>query len=181
MKRLLALVCLTLVTLACDNQDKAQQTAATKAWNREYFIPVNDVEYKNYERRQKLADDPSAIIWCTSAFPIPSSPLFTVPIVGKITSGSKRPFNNDPGPDSMYGSSGEYRYGFTPAGMYADWTNMPVFCTQEPTVWQREQSTIVMMEDPQLATANRAAKEALKAGKTDEAYQILSKAITSIR
>lgn len=186
MKRSWMLVMASLVALglsACsDNQYKAQRAAQEKANDRpDYFIPQNDLDFHNYNRRQKIADDPTTILWCTSAFPIPSSPLFTVPIVGKITSGGKRPFLNDPGPDGMYGPSGEYRYGFTPSGMYSDWHNMSAFCTTEPMIWQREQTVIVMQEDPVLMAAQEKAREFLKSGEADKANAVLEEAIKSLR
>lgn len=161
----------------CDNQQRAMQEAQNRAENRSAYVPRNDLEFNNYDRRQQLSDDPTAILWCTSAFPIPSSPLFTVPIVGKLTSGGKRPFPADPGPDGMYGTSGDYRYGFTPADQYAEWYNMPTFCTTEPTIWQRKETVIVMQNDPELLTAQNAAREALKKGDTKEANRILENAI----
>ena len=146
------------------------------------YVMKNDVEYRNYNRRQQLADDPTSILWCTSAFPVPGSPMFTIPIVGKLTSGSKRPFpisDTQPGPDGMYGSSGEYRYGFTTSGMYADWYNMQTFCTTEPTVWQRQSTTLVMQADPELLRVQTAARAALARGDTAEANRILSAGIAA--
>lgn len=190
---LMAVAVLCLMGDSCEDNSPAAQSrreAEAKSSQRTSFIPKNDVEFKNYEKRQILADDPTAILWCTSAFPIPSSPLFTVPVVGKLTSGNKRPYATEyhsgngysyypelPGPDGMYGSSGEYRYGFTPGGIYADWYGMPVFCTTEPMVWQRESTTIVMQTDPLFSEAHARAREALKAGKPDEARKILEDAI----
>src|SRR4051812_10391227 len=102
----------------CDSpQTQAHTQAQEKALNRSAYIPKNEIEFKNYDSRNRIADDPTTIMWCTSSFPIPSSPLFTVPVVGKVTSGSKRTFDSDPGPDGMYGTSGQYNYGFTPSGM----------------------------------------------------------------
>ncbi len=195
-KRSLLLMVIAVFCLmgdSCEDNSPAAQSrreAEAKSSQRASFIPKNDVEFKNYDRRQQIADDPTAILWCTSAFPIPSSPLFTVPIVGKITSGGKRPYATEyrngnatsyypelPGPDGMYGSSGEYRYGFTPGGIYADWYGMPTFCTTEPMVWQRESTTIVMQTDPLFSEAHSRAREALKAGKPDEARRILEEAI----
>lgn len=186
----LALVC------SCCNEDnspaaQSRKKAEEMSSQRAAYVPKNDIEFKNYNRRQELADDATAILWCTSAFPIPSSPLFTVPIVGKITSGGKRPYATEinmcgssmsyypelPGPDGMFGPSGEYRYGFTPGGIYADWYGMPTFCTTEPMVWQRESTTIVMQTDPLFSEAHKRAREALKAGKEDEARKILEDAI----
>lgn len=168
---------IVLVAVGCSEQEKSIREAQQRAYNRGAFVPKNDLEFKNYDRRQRLSDDPTAIVWCTSAFPIPSSPLFTVPIVGKITSGGKRPYPNDPGPDGMYGHSGEYRFGFTPGGIYADWYNISTFCTSEPTVWQRQSTVIVMENDPTLTAAHKKAREALARGNEKEAYEILSQAI----
>lgn len=161
----------------CSQQYADQQAATTKALDRKTFIPTNDLDFKNYDRRQKVADDPTAILWCTSSFPIPSSPLFTFPVVGKLTSGGKRPFATDPGPDAMYGSSGDYRYGFTPNNIYIEYYNMPTFCTTEPTVWQRQETKMAMATDSVLLAAHKAAQQALKAGKGDEAVSILTEAL----
>jgi len=169
----------------CDTeQSRSMNEASLRAQGRHAYVPKNDVEFNNYDRRQKLSDDPTAIIWCTSAFPIPSSPIFTVPIVGKLSSGGKRPYPDQinvdtPGPDGMYGSSGDYRYGFTPGGVYADWYGISTFCTSEPTIWQRQSTTIVMENDPVLTAAHNKAREALKRGDEQEAYKILAQAINS--
>lgn len=45
-------------------------------------------EYKNYIAAQKIYDDPSTIIWCTTTWGNASAPLVTVPIAGKLTSSS---------------------------------------------------------------------------------------------
>lgn len=138
----------------------AQQNAVDIAQSHNVYIPQNDIEFKNYNARQILADNPSTIIWCTTAFPFPGSPLITSPVVGKLTSGNKRPypveqvvvdtdtsgkvyFPEIPDPNGMYGNSGEYRYGFTPAGLYVDYYAMPTFCTNELTIWQKEATIIV--------------------------------------
>lgn len=173
----LAAIAVALLATACSQQEIAQREAQNKAADRRAYVQQNDVEFENYNRRQQLTDDPSTIIWCTSAYPFPGTPLFTVPVVGKLTSGGKRPFPNDPGPDGMYGSSGEYRYGFTTAGTMVDFYNIATFCTTEPTVWQRENTEIVMKIDPVLAKAQADAKEALKRGDTATATSILESAI----
>ncbi len=192
------LAIVALFAVACgsyDVQPAAQAQAEKKAEGRNIFVQQNDIEFQNYNRRQQVADDPTTILWCTSAFNIPSSPLFTVPIVGKLTSGNKRPYPTErrnnyetadyfpekPGPDGMYGSSGEYRYGFTPAGIYADWYNMATFCTTEPTVWQRESTVIVMELDQTLLTAHQQAREALKRGDGTAATKILQDAINKTK
>jgi len=194
----LVLTCLSLAIASCINEPvsvmEARAEVQERIEGRNYYVPQNDLEFRNYNRRQILADDPTALLWCTSAFPIPSSPIFTVPIVGKLTSGNKRPYPVDrnpdyttdrfleaPGPDGMYGTSGEYRYGYTPGGIYADWYNMPTFCTTEPTIWQRESTVIVLQTDPILAEAHRLAREALAAGNEGEATRILEEAVNTIQ
>lgn len=161
----------------------AQQQAQSKADSNQVYIPKNNLELNNYNSRQKIADDPSTILWCTSAFPIPSSPLFTIPVLGKLTSASKRPFSTSqvnswgdtvyspelPGPDGMYGPSDSYRYGFTPGGVYVEWSGaMQTYCTTEPSVWQRQSTTIVLSPDKGLAAAQSAC-QALVASKAADA------------
>lgn len=170
---LLAVVALA----ACTNQDQAAEQAQITASDRNYYVMKNDVEYQNYDRRLRLADDPTTILWCTSAFANPSSPMFTVAIVGKLTSGGKRPFDTAIGPDAMYGTSGEYRYGFTPSGVYNDFYNLSTFCTTEPMVWQREQTTIILATNPKLLAAQEQAKKLLADGKPDEAQAVLEAAL----
>lgn len=172
-------------------QEQGEEVAA----NREGFSPVNDVEGNNYYDRLKIADDPTTILWCTSAFPIPSSPLFTVPHVGKLTSGSKRPYETSQvyhdtensigdwyspevaGPDGMFGSSAEYRYGFTPGGFYSEYTGLHTYCTDKPTIWQRDNTAIVLETDPVLLAAHTAARKALAEGNPESAFEILAEAI----
>lgn len=186
----------TMLSTGCwDNAKKsaAQKAAENVASNRDVFEPKNDIEGRNYNWREEISDDPTTILWCTTAWPIPSSPLITIPIAGKLTSGNKRPFetsyvdNGDgdeyfpeiPGPDGFFGTSGEYRYGFGPAGksQYYDFYGMPVFCTTEPLVYQRESTTIVMETDGDLLNAQKEAQAALAQGNTQEAERILREAI----
>ncbi len=179
-----SLILTTTLLLGCTAtpQDQSAEEARERAESRRAFVQKNEVEFNNYNRRQMLADDPTAILWCTSSFPVPASPLFTVPVVGKLTSGSKRPYPKDgrPGPDGMYGSSGEYRYGFTPGDVYADWYGMSVFCTTAPMVWQREHTTIIMDTDKELLLAQRNAQKALRAGDKARASKIMTDAINQV-
>lgn len=180
------LIAASFLLSACSERDKVQNAISDRAENRRPYAPVNDVEFKNYDRRQQLADDPTAILWCTSSFSNPSSPMFTVPVVGKLTSGGKRPFPRNVDGDTldsggMYGESGEYRFGFTPNNIYADYYGMEVFCTNEPTVWQRQSTTIVMQQDPVLLAAHQKAREALKANNPQEAERILAESIRQIQ
>jgi len=99
----------------------AQQSAIDAAANNDIYEPI---ELKNYNARQELTDNPNTILWCSVYPSNPNVTPYTVPIVGKLTSGNKRPyatsqvqFQEDytpeiPGPDKMFGTSGEYRYGF---------------------------------------------------------------------
>lgn len=141
----------------------AQEQAQDRAKTRTNYVPKNDVEGNNYNARQRIADSPSTLIWCT-AFPTnPNAKPVTIPIVGKLTSGNKRPYPNlrefhggadgtvsgsdyfNPelaGPDGMFGSSGEYRYGFRPDGVYVDFYNLETYCTSAPTVFQKQSTTI---------------------------------------
>ena len=172
----LLLTVVSFMFVGCSNQDHARNAAIDKAAMHSAYIPVNDVELKNYDKRQKRADDPTTILWCT-AFPAGYKP-FTVPIVGKTTSGGKRPFGDDPGPDGMYGKGTDYDYGFGPTDTYAEWRGMfPQFCTDAPMIFQREQTNLVMSTDPKLMAAQNAARAALKANKPEEALKILAEAI----
>lgn len=173
---------------------QAQNEAINRSQQRNLYIPTKDIEFNNYNERQKLADDPTAILWCTTAFPFPGTPLFTVPIVGKLTSGNKRPYPTSqvhvyyasngtynpelPGSDGMYGSSGEYRYGFTPAKVYVEFYNMPTYCTTEPSIWQKEKTELVLQSDPSLLDAQKRAQQALVSNNPAEAQRILEQAIS---
>lgn len=165
-------------TAAQQAQAKADANNASNV-----YIPKNNVELNNYNNRQRIADDPSTILWCTSAFPIPSSPLFTIPILGKLTSSTKRPTPSTttnttadtsyspelPGPDGMYGTSVPYQYGFTPGGVYVEFSaSMNTYCTTEPTIWQRQSTTIAISPDPKLLAAQQACS-ALVTNKTADA------------
>jgi hypothetical protein len=169
------------------SQSNAQQQAQSKASHHRVYIPRNDLELQNYNDRQRLADDPTTIVWCTFYPPTPGSKAFTVPIAGKLTSSGKTPFpqsapstdnwTQDPGPDGMYGQSSEYRYGFDPTrGVYYDFTTLASFCTNEPTVYQSQQTAIVVKTDATLSSLDHAAQAALKSGNAKRAAAILASA-----
>lgn len=186
-------VALVLVGVSCGSDHKgktnstAQDAAIATANNRAVFKPVNDVEGKNYNARQKLADNPATIIWC-SAYPTnPNVKPFTVPIVGKLTSGNKRPYATQrafaggadgqiaqdyyepeiPGPDGFYGTSGEYRYGFDPAGNYWDYYNVEAVCTSEPTLIQKNTTDISVSVNPASIITAEAALKVCRAADPD--------------
>ena len=207
MKRIIAAVLVALVLASCESgpatdnagtkQHDAQQEALNRAKDNTTYVDKNHVELDNYNSRQALADDPTTILWCTSSFPQPNSPMFTVPVVGKLTSGGKRPYPTTqtvsryestytyfpelPGPDGMYGASGDYRYGFTPAGFYVDFYNIATFCTTELTVFQRQSTIVMLAQDNRITQAQDAAQAALKAGDKAKATQILLDALAASR
>jgi hypothetical protein len=176
--------------------------AAAKARNdkltkNELYTPKNNIEFDNYNKRLKVSDNPTTILWCTAYPTNPNARPITVPIVGKLTSSSKRPYATShvlidtdtgskwynpeiPGPDAMYGESVPYRYGFTPAGDYWDFTFLESACTTVPTVYQAQATTIVNKVDPAMQAANLAAQAALKAGHPDQASKILDDAIAKV-
>lgn len=171
-------------------KDSINQTAQDNQTN--VYVAKNGTELSNYNKRLKIADDPTTILWCTFAFPVPGAPLVTVPIVGKLTSGGKRPFpqnnlsevgnsNSTENPDGqgMYGTSGDFRYGFTPEEAYADMYNLSTFCTTTPMVWQKEKTVIALATDPALATATATAKAQLKAKDPNGANSTLKSAIAA--
>jgi hypothetical protein len=144
----LAFLCCTAATedSGCNPQADSEYAAQKQAWNHQAYVPQHDLEFDNYNRRQKMTDDPTQIIWCTAYFTNPSAKPITFPIKGKLTSGSKRPFPDDPGPDGMYGPSGDYRYGFTPGGNYVDFYGVETICTNALMIWQK-QTTLVATDE----------------------------------
>mgnify|MGYP006329816273 FL=1 len=177
-----ALATLGVVALlaGCSGEPEKPAAGEKVAAQRQNYAPKNDTEGNNYTARQKLADDPASLIWCTAYPTSPNAKAFTVPIVGKLTSGNKRPYSTQKtvidqdtghqeyspevaGPDGMYGSSGEYRYGFDPAGNYHDFYGLETYCTSLPTVVQKETTQIAITVDGNLSTIDRQVQEALKA------------------
>jgi hypothetical protein len=182
-RNMLAIAALALVATlglagcTTTSQDTAQSQAVKNANDRQNYIPKNDVEGKNYNARQKLADDPNTILWC-SVYPAnPNVKPYTVPIVGKLTSSNKRPYattqsyagSNDgyyspelPGSDGMYGASSEYRYGFDPAGNYWDFTAMETVCSSIPTIIQKNTTNFAISADGDINTLSARANAALR-------------------
>lgn len=195
---LLLVVLILLMVTGCvpatESQSSKQlelyEEAAANAANA--YVPKNDLEFNNYNRRQQIADDPTTLLWCTF-FPVTvGQEPFTVPIVGKLTSSGKRPFPETivkqfeyhgsyfpelVQPDKMYGSSSEYRFGFTPADFYIDFTDLASFCTTEPTTWQQNQTHLIMEPASGWKDLQSQAQQALKDGNFDEAIQILGEGL----
>lgn len=175
-------------TSASDASQKASDQLQSQVYQSKH-----NVEFRNYNLRQKMADDPSTILWCTFAWPGQiGQQLVTVPIAGKLTSSNKRPYaatytadngapgTEVPGPDHMFGSSAEYRYGFDPTlTQYSDFTDLPSYCTNVPTVWQQNQTTIISQTSTTLNSISKAAQQAIKDGDPTKAAAILKTAETA--
>lgn len=168
---------------ACSNQSGGSSASDRAARGNaglqgQIYQQKNNIEFNNYNDRQRIADDPTTLLWCTAYSSNPNVKPVTVPIVGKLTSSEKRPYATSqvktgdnyeyspeiPGPDKMFGSSAPYRYGFTPGHVYIDFTDMPTICTTQPTVYQATQTQILLKVDPGLNAASQQARQALGAG-----------------
>lgn len=180
---IVGVIALTTGLSACNGDQptapSAQDQAVHNAESRANYVPKNDVEGKNYNARMEIADNPATILWCT-AFPTnPNAAPITVPITGKLTSGNKRPYPTTqdkvygdgfshtfspelPGSDGMFGSSGEYRYGFRPDGVYEDFYNMETICSTEPTIYQKQKTFIDLGSDASSNSLSQKAVDALK-------------------
>lgn len=173
-----------------DPQKKQAEQIERQAKARQPYTPVNDVEFHNFNRAQELYDSPTTIIWCTAIPSNPNAPFITTPIQGKLTSSSvsyrRQQELVDHGnymwsvldaksSDGMFhGSPPPYRYGFTPGGVYVDYTEIPTFCTTQLTKFQRESSKLAVTVDTQAKQATEQAEAALKNGDPDRAQEILS-------
>ena len=172
-------------TSGCTASESARQEVNHKANERAPYLPVNDVEFENYNKAQELFDDPNSIIWCTSTLPNDSSPIFTVPIRGKLTSSSTSYFRGtdssgfeERSVDGMYhGNPPAYRFGFTPTGDYISFEGMSAYCSSKMDSFQRQETYISVDPGSDAVTdAQKKAEEALKAGNADEAMRLLSEA-----
>lgn len=184
----IAIASLTACT-SSGSKPTAQDSAQAVAANRQNYVPKNDVEGKNYNSRQKIADDPTTILWCTAYPTNPNAAAFTVPIVGKLTSSGKRPYPTTQnkyqsdyspevaGPDGMFGTSVEYRYGFRPDGTYVDFTGLETYCATSPTIVQVQTTKIDLAVGDALSRANDQARAALGRGDKAGAQKILEDAM----
>lgn len=160
-----------------DRQAKAvdQHAAGFKA-----YLPHNDVELRNYNDAQKLYDSPNTIIWCSTTWGNPSSPIITVPVTGKLTSSTTTFFRPEQFIDRgnyswqvgtarsvdglFHPNPPPYRYGFTPGGQYVDFFNMPTLCTTALTKFQRQETKLSTALDPAALSAQSRAEKALRSG-----------------
>jgi hypothetical protein len=188
---LFATIGLTVGLAACetsstDNNSPDQKAQVDKnASKKRAYIPTRDVELNNYNRAQQLYDQPDTIQWCTFTFSTPSSPIITVPIAGKLTSSSTTFFNpnatvkTDVGGDGFgavpvgigaarsvdglyHPNPAPYRFGFTPGGQYADFTQLPTFCTTALSSFQRQSTQVDVSIDPQAQKLTDQAEAALR-------------------
>lgn len=183
MKRFFAIGLLTASALAlasCDSPaDRSSHQAYLRSQERGTYVPKHSLDFNNYDKRIRLSDDPTTIVWCTVFPPTPGVKPITYPVVGKLTSGNKWPTDPDlhVGADGMYGNSGEYRYGFSPSDVMVEISgSMPSVCTTEPTVWQKENTILVIATDPALKAASAAAKASLNSNNQTAAQNILARA-----
>lgn len=176
---------------ACTESTTAQKqySKLDKASDKRVAPESSDTEYNNYMKAQKAYADPNTILWCTGSFQAASSPLFTVPIAGKLTSSSVsfypgqrlNTFNGGQSGvleesrsvDGMYhGNPSPYRYGFTPGGAYVEMANLAVLCTTQLTKFQQQTLDIKVTQE-QANAATKTAEEKLKAGDTKGAQKEL--------
>lgn len=173
----------------------AKQQVESQARRFEPYIPRNAVELSNYNRAQKLYDSPDTIIWCSTTWGNPSSPIITVPIAGKLTSSSTTFFRPEDevsvgggdGPNPLgtarsvdglfHPNPPQYRYGFTPGEQYVDFFNMPTVCTTALTSFQRQSTEVTVNVDPAVREAQRRAEAALARGDNADAQRILQEAL----
>lgn len=172
-----------------------KEEVAKKAAKSEAYIPKNSVELDNYNKAQKLYDDPTAIQWCTLFPPSASAPIITVPVAGKLTTSATSYFspselrtNGSYGAvlpsrsvDGLYHGDSFYRYGFTPADVYLDISNsMPNFCTTSLLDFQRQNTFVEGVSSNGDASKidvdarQKSAEKALKAGNIEQASDILA-------
>lgn len=187
-----AVACAAVLLVGCtpttQNRDAQLEKSQVSFDSRTPPSVTGDAEYHNYMKAQEdVYDNPSTIIWCTASFPSDASPIFTVPIAGKLTSSSVSYYpgqslkwdNGDSymaenqSVDGMYhGSPPAYRYGFTPGGQYVDFSNLSVFCTTALTSFQRETLTLAVTDKP-AANVTDQAEAKLKAGDAAGAQALL--------
>lgn len=188
---LLAAGCKSSGAPSTDGQSASQQAANSA----DVYVTQNHVEQDNINLRQKVADDPTTILWCTF-FPQNSQQQpFTVPIAGKLTSSDKRLLHStyaqsggsdvhpywvdQAGQDGTYGSSVPYRYGFDPSrSVYSDFTDLPSMCTTAPTVFQKNETRVIVATDPALNAISDKAHQQLTSGDAAGAAKTLAGAET---
>lgn len=190
---LAGVITLTGCSAQQNNKDELDQVKQ-KAQNSKAYLPKNTVELDNYNKAQEIYDNPASIQWCT-AFPSSNSaPIITMPIAGKLTTSATSYFSptevysdsngtvNIPSRsvDALYHGESFYRYGFTPAGQYVDFSNsLELLCTTALTDFQRQNTYVEGVGNNgdaskmDLTKRQKEAEEALKNGDSTKATDIL--------
>lgn len=162
-----AVVVAALVFAACGSTSRGSQQQPT-------YQSKNFIERQKFNRRLQISDDPSTVLFCT-AFPFDAKP-FTVPIAGKLVSGTKRPDpptnegdNGQVGTEredaqGMYGPSVPYRFGFTPGGVYEDFTDLPTECSTQAKSYKETSIGLVSSPNSALSAAGAQAQAVLREG-----------------
>lgn len=165
-------------------EDQAQKSKA-KFEGRQPPKVTGDAEYQNYiNAQEKVYDDPANIIWCTGTIGnAADSPIFTVPVAGKLTSSSVSYYpgqsvhewgnssyggtysEENQSVDGMYhGTPAPYRYGFTPGGQYVEFSGIGTFCTTALTKFQKDTLQVSQVVDDVTKKAEEQLKNGDKAG-----------------
>lgn len=186
----IALIALLALGLsACggtSERDRAKDEVAANTRKVVPYVPKNQIEASNYNKKEELFDNPNTIIWC-SAFPPGSNyPVITIPVAGKLTSSSVSILPSNHGTndgvvesadvDGLYhGSPPPYRYGFTPGGQYVSFEGgLATLCTTQPLEIQRESVSVKVAGS--LDKASKEAEAALEAGDKQKAQALLGAA-----
>lgn len=184
MKSRFLMVVLSLVVIfvlagcATDQLQHIQQQSGTDP------TVSNYVERRNIQWKIQVQDRTNTIQWCTF-FSNTGSPLTTVAVLNKMTSGNKRldpstvpadgfsfQLPNDPalhytyevpGADGTFGTSNPYEFGFTPEGIDGYFqTNLMYYCSLKPLTWQTP--TINLGTDEALSAKQMEAEKVLQSG-----------------
>lgn len=184
-------VLLSLVVIVMAACAPAPGDALQNAQNKGGADPnvTNYVERRNIQWKIQVQDRNNTILWCTF-FSQTGSPITTIAVLNKITSGNKRLdpattvgtvtgnvfqfqlagdtsqyyTSEVPGADGTFGSSNPYEFGFTPEGIDGYFqTSLPYFCSLKPQTWQAP--TVNVVTDEGLAAKQLQAEQALKTGK----------------
>lgn len=159
-------IIITILTGCGSNNPGAKQVPT--------YQSQNFIERQIFNHRLEISDDPSTILFCTT-YPYDEPPR-TYIIAGKLVSGTKRPDSPNNGADNgaigteradaqgMYGSSVPYRFGFTPGGVYIDFTDLATKCSTEAASTKQTSVGAVTVKNDALTESAHEAQAALKAG-----------------
>lgn len=167
---LAVLILIVLVIVGCGESQEDKEAKVRR--EHPAFQAHNYIERQIFNHRLEISDDPSTILFCTTlAFDRP--PKVDI-IAGKLVSGSKRPdplYTYDNGytienqdAQGMHGQSVPYRFGFTPAGQYVDFTDLPTECTTEAQSTKKTNIGEVVVNNAELSNAASEAQQVLRSG-----------------